>query len=268
MQSTPHTEGHAEGLAAAFSRSHPLPVPDQRLALRLDGRWLVRGLMGVAAGLIVVGFLGEYSEWYLPDFPGRDLIASLTYLNGETNLPSTFSALLLLGAAVLLGVIARVKGALQDSQRRVWTGLALLFSYLALDEAAGLHERLIVPVQGLVRTDGVLHYAWVVPYGVLTVLVLLACLRFLRELSPRTRARMLLAGFLYVGGAFGFELIEGYVKTLYGRHTFLMEVLITAEETLEMFGVILLIATLLAYIREDLPGLQVQWGLKAGPPPA
>lgn len=268
MQSTSHPEGHAEGLIAASSRPHPLPVPDQTLALRLDGRRLVRVLLGIAAGLVVVGFLAEYSERYLPDFPGRDLIASLTYLNGETNLPSTFSALLLLGAGVLLGVIARVQWALQDSQRQVWTGLALLFGYLALDEAAGLHERLIVPVQGLVRTDGVLHYAWVVPYGALTILVLLACLRFLRQLPPATRAGMLLAGFLYVGGAFGFELIEGYVKTLHGRHTFLMEVLITVEEALEMFGVILLIAALLAYIREYLPGLRVQWSLKPEPPAA
>lgn len=264
MQSTPH----AEGLVAASSRSQPLPVPDQRLTLRLDERRFVRALLGLAAGLVVVGFLGEYSERYLPDFPGRDLIASLTYLNGETNLPSTFSALLLLGAGVLLGVIARVKWALRDPQRRVWAGLAFLFGYLALDEAAGLHERLIVPMQGLINTDGVLHYAWVVPYGALTILVLLACLRFLRQLPPRTRAGMLLAGFLYVGGAFGFELTEGYVKTLYGRHTFLMEVLITAEEALEMLGIILLIAALLAYIREYLPGLQVQWRLKADPPSA
>lgn len=77
---------------------------------------------------------------------------------------------------------------------------------------------------------------------------------------------MLLAGCLYVGGAFGFELMEGYVKTLYGRHNFMMEVLITAEEALEMFGVILLIAALLAYIREYLPGLLVQWGLKTESP--
>lgn len=266
MQSTSQAEGHAEGLVAAASRLSPLPVPDQRLDLRLNGRRLVRVLLGTAAGLVVVGFLSEYSERYLPDFPGRDLIASLTYLNGETNLPSTFSALLLLGAAALLGVIARVKWMLQDAQRRVWTGLALLFSYLALDEAAGLHERLIVPVQGLVKTDGVLHYAWVVPYGALTILVLLACLRFLRQLPARTRAQMLLAGCLYVGGAFGFELMEGYVKTLYGRHNFMMEVLITAEEALEMFGVILLIAALLSYIRGYLPGLLVQWGLKTESP--
>ncbi|MDL2344573.1 hypothetical protein QOL99_10435 [Deinococcus sp. MIMF12] len=264
MQSTPQ----AEGLITAASRSHPLPTPDQQLTLQLNGRRLVRTLLGTAAVLIVVGFLGEFSTRFLPDFFGRDLLASLTYLGGETNLPATFSALLLLGAAALLGTIARIKWALQDSQRRVWTGLAFLFGVLALDEAAGLHERLIVPVQKVIKTDGVLHYAWVVPYGALTILVLLACLRFLRHLPARTRAGMLLAGVLYVGGAFGFELIEGYVKTLYGRHTFLMEGLITVKESLEMFGVILLIATLFAYIREYLPGLRVQVGLNTEAPRA
>ncbi|UBV44328.1 hypothetical protein LAJ19_14260 (plasmid) [Deinococcus taeanensis] len=247
-----------------FSRAAPAPaapLAGQRVPLRLNDRRIIRFLSVTAAVLIAVGFWGIYSKTFLPDFFARDLVWSLTYLNGETNLPSLFSTLLLLSAAAALGVIALARRAALDPFRRVWTGLTLLFVYLGLDEGASLHELLIEPVHDLVKVEGALHYAWVVPYGLLALTVFVVCLRFLRHLPRGTRNGMLLAGAVYISGAFGLELAEGYVRTLMGRDTFLMEILITAEEALEMAGVILFLSTLLRYVRLALPDLELRVGL-------
>ncbi|MFC4427060.1 hypothetical protein [Deinococcus navajonensis] len=239
-----------------------VPLAGQRVALRLNERRLLRILWTTAAVLIAVGFWGIYSKTFLPDFFARDLVWSLTYLNGETNLPALFSTLLLLLAAAVLGVIALARTAALDTYRSVWTGLTVLFVYLGVDEGASLHEKLIEPVHDLIKTEGIFHYAWVVPYGLLALTVLVICLRFLRHLPRATRNGLLLSGALYVTGAFGLELAEGYVHTLMGRDTFIMEILITIEEALEMAGVILFITTLLHYIRIALPDFELRVGLK------
>ncbi|MFC4637091.1 hypothetical protein [Deinococcus hohokamensis] len=252
------------GFVAKTKKALPhTPLVGQRVPLRLSERHVIRGLSWTAAALIVVGFWGIYSVTYLPDYFARDLVWSLTYLNGESNLPALFSVLLMLSVAAVLGVIALAKTAALDAYRRVWTGLALLFVYLGIDEGAALHEKLIEPVHSLVKAEGVLHYAWVVPYGLLALGVLVVCLRFLRHLPRAVAGGMLLSGALYVCGAFGLELAEGYVHTLMGRQTFVMEMLITAEEALEMAGVILFLATLLRYVRTGLPDFELRVGLKA-----
>ncbi|MVN87140.1 hypothetical protein GO986_10200 [Deinococcus sp. HMF7620] len=235
-----------------------VPISNSRVVLRLRGPALIRVLSLTAALLVSLGFWGIYSVTYLPDYFARDLIVSLTYLNGETNLASLFSTLLLLLVAAVLGVIALAKAATHDAYRRVWTGLALLFVFLGIDEGVSLHELLIEPVHRLVKVEGVLYYAWVVPYGLLALAVMVACARFLRHLPQAVRRGMLLSGALYISGALGLELAEGYVHTLMGRHTFVMEVLITAEEALEMAGSILFLATLLRYLRLGLPGLELR----------
>ena len=239
----------------------------QHVRVSFNERKLVRVLAVTAAALVVVGFWSIYSVRFLPDFFAREMVWSLTYLNGETNLPALFSTLILLLTAAILGMIAVVKRTVHDPFARTWTGLALLAAYLGVDEGASLHEKLIEPVQKLIRLDGIFHYAWVVPYGLLALTVLVVCLRFLRHLPPGIRNAMILSGAIYVTGAFGLELVEGYVQTHMGRDSFWMEILIACEEAMEMAGVILMIGTLLRYIRLYLPGMEVRLGVQDGSGP-
>ncbi len=58
----------------------------------------------------------------------------------EESLPTVFNTILLLVCAGLLGAIA-AGGVLTGRRRREWGVLAALFLYLAIDEGAGIHER-------------------------------------------------------------------------------------------------------------------------------
>ncbi|GAA5532556.1 hypothetical protein [Deinococcus aluminii] len=230
-----------------------------------DERRLIRGFTLMTTFVVVVGLLSSLSMFYMPHVFGRDFVAHLMDLNGETNFSATYNTFLLLVPTIIMALIARAKHAAGAPHARSWRTLSWIFAYLTLDESAALHERLVSPVHRLLHTDGFLHYAWVIPYGIATLLILLAFLRFLRDLPARTRNQIVLAGVMYVGGALGMELFQGKTDTVIGDHNVLTEVLIFIEESLEMFGLVVLISALLHYARQYMPGARVQVGLTDAP---
>lgn len=183
-------------------------------------------------------------------------------LGGEGNFPSLFGGALFLAAAALLAVAAEGERG-RGRPAKEWRGLSFLFVFLALDEWLSFHEALIRPVNILLKTDGVLRFAWVVPYGVMAAVVGLACLNLLRRIPARTRNLFVVAGAVYVAGALGCEMIGGLIEQRVGRDgiAFTLEVLV--EESLEMGGAILFIYAIAAYIRDELPGLCVRVGFMA-----
>ncbi len=248
-----------------YSRIQNIKSATPALAVNVLERRVVNTLRSVTALLVLAGGLSVIARLYLPDFFGRDLFIGLFHLNGESNIPAAYSALILLLAALLLGVIAWARRRSGQADAASWKALTLIFGFLALDEAAMLHERTADITRSLIQTDGILHYAWVVPYGVLALLVGLAFLRFLRQLPPRIRNRVILAGGLYVMGALGFELLEGLVVSAADGPSVLNEGLIVVEEGLEMLGVVLFIGALLSYVRSELPGLRLSLNVAPGP---
>lgn len=218
----------------------------------------VRMLFGIIAVLVLAstvgqlfGFLGDHWRVYgfVPEFD----------LDAERNIPTYFSTLLLLGASVLLGVIAAFKKRkVDDTYVRHWIVLAAIFLYLSVDEAATLHERLIAPVQSLLDTGGIFYFAWVIPAGVLVLLFAVSYLRFWLDLSRPVRELFAFAALLYVGGAFGTELIGGYYVDRVAGMDLTYTLITTVEETLEMAGIAVFIYALLDYLRAHVPDIQVR----------
>jgi hypothetical protein len=62
-------------------------------------------------------------------------------------------------------------------------------------------------------------------------------LKFLFHLPTQTRWRFIIAGLVYVGGAAGVDIPEGYYEALYGTETMTYSLLVTLEESLEMAGI-------------------------------
>ena len=125
-----------------------------------------------------------------------------------------------------------------------------MFLYLAADEAASLHELFIPPGGELLGKDrpGIFFYAWVIPYGALVVGLGIYFLGFFLRLPMATKVRFFLAGVLYVGGALGFEMIEGVEDQLYGHKNDAYAVMATIEEGMEMVGVIVFIHAIMEYL--------------------
>lgn len=171
------------------------------------------------------------------------------YFDQERNFPSYFSSLLLLLVAVLLRLIATTKHRQYDPFSQHWKWLAAIFVFLGLDEAISLHELLIDPLREAWHTSGYLRFPWVVVGGILVLSIGLYYLRFLRSLPASTQWRFALAGFLYVLGTIGMEMVSGSFFIETDLHNLPYEFTMTIEETLEMTSMIFFVATLLKYIQ-------------------
>lgn len=241
----------------ASSQRSELPV-QQAVEASFRPRRVIQFLSICASLLVLAGVTTGIAVLRLPDFTGRDVLAPLMDLRAESSVPATFSALILLVAGLLFWVISVGKYATRDRFATTWGGLSLLFFYLALDENTQIHERASAITQRTFQTDGLLFYAWVIPYAILALIIGLALLRFLAHLPARIRLPLLLSGAMYLGGALGFELLEGQTASADAIDQMRLVWLTSIEEALEMFAVIILIWTLLEYIRTQMPGLFVR----------
>jgi hypothetical protein len=173
-------------------------------------------------------------------------------LDLENNIPSWYASSALFFCALLLGVIGVTKQHEHAPRSRQWFGLAMIFLYLSLDEAASLHEMVIPMGRTLLNyvgvSSGYLHFAWVI-FGIIAVSIVgFSYLRFLRALPRSTGKLFVIAGMLYVAGALGVEMFGGKVASQGGMDTMLYAVLVAVEEGLEMFGIVLFSYALLSYI--------------------
>jgi len=180
-------------------------------------------------------------------------------LDHEINIPTWFSSTILLMAALLLGVIATVKKHASCRFALHWALLAVVFAYLSLDEAANLHEILIVPLRRRFGAHGLLYFTWVIPAGILVAALGLAYLKFLAALDRRTRWLFLSSAGLYVGGAIGMEMIGGSFAEWYGLDSLRYLVAMTLEESLEMAGIVLFLYTLLTYLCDQVGSLHIRF---------
>jgi hypothetical protein len=221
------------------------------MEFQLGARTFVRVLAGIAAALLAL-HLAETILFHV--FGHRRLMGLVgTFnMNFENNIPTFFSAFLLL-AGSMLNLLASRRPGVTPQDARYWRWLALIFLLLALDEDAALHELWIEPLHALFPLGGPLYFAWVIPYGIGLVVIALLYLRFVLRLPAPTGQLVLLAGTLYVTGAFGLELVGGWYLSRHDESVdYTYSLLIAVEESLEMCGSILLIHALLDYIRSGL----------------
>lgn len=176
--------------------------------------------------------------------------------NAEGNLPALFSGFLHLGAALALAVAASASRS-ASGPWRLWAGLSAVFCFLATDEWLGFHERLTHLFKGTGVARGVFYFAWVIPYGLATLALGVAYLRFVLALPPRTRNLFFASAALFLAGAVGCELVSGPIVEDLGRGhpAFAAEVFV--EETLEMCGMSLFIYAVLDHLRAAFPGARL-----------
>jgi len=172
--------------------------------------------------------------------------------NGENTFQSFFSTLILLFASLLLFVIYVLEKTKPEGLwKRQWFMLAVIFAFLSLDESIQIHETFTPFVQELFTGNtfsGLLYFAWIIPYSILLLLIVIYFLKFVLLQPARTRRLFFVGGFLFVGGAVGLEMVEGYVFKLYGAGHIYNDVLCCIEELLEMIGVTVFIYALVEYL--------------------
>jgi hypothetical protein len=170
--------------------------------------------------------LGTLAGIFVLTTVSSDVIARTTWdinfgselnLFHENNLPTFFSSVILVIAALLFALIAKLKRS--DDQatfRGLWISLAIIFVYLGVDEAAGLHEKIGDFVQTIIDPGGIFYFTWVIPGIIFVIIFSFSFFRFFLHFSKYFRRNFFLSACFYVGGALGLEVFEGWYKDTYG----------------------------------------------------
>jgi hypothetical protein len=197
--------------------------------------------------------------FYIGDKEIFDFI-QLVDFDYEANLPSLYSSLAILFCAALLWVIALQQNRLCMPFKFHWFGLAIIFTFLGVDEAVGFHEEVGDFIEGLelFEATGVLYFAWVVPYGFLLFLFAISYIKFVFLLPDFIKIKFIIAGLMFIGGAVGLEIISATEADLHGTETIKYSVLYTIEELCEMFAILLFCDTLLKYIAKEIGSISFQ----------
>ena len=167
-------------------------------------------------------------------------------VGSEFSIATFVSTLNLLLASLLLYLLYRSRRDAGSADFRCWQLLSLLFFGLAMDESISIHENFAKVYHFLVERGWfppiMDSHEWL-PFGVLFVVVAAAVfLPQLRKVNFETAKLMVLAGFVFVTGAVGFEYL-GAVMLETGFVASKNEPVYIArrlfEEGFEMYGIVL-----------------------------
>ena len=229
----------------------PGPLPQDIKQVSFSPAAIVRCLLYCICFLLLAHIAGFILDYVLHSH-SRFTEKMLQYfdLNLENNFPSFFSALILAFSALLLLIIYFYEKINNIKSARYWLVLGLIFIFLSFDESIQIHEDLAKFIRPKLATDlsGFLYWAWVVPYAFFVLAVVIYFMRFVLNLPTFTRNLFFLSGFIYISGALGLELLEGYFFKLYGLNHIYNRILYFTEELMEMMGVTIFIYALLKYM--------------------
>lgn len=216
-------------------------------------------LVIVVLALNAISFVGRTVEYFL-GIKETTALVRLFHIGEEGNITTWYSALSLLFCAILLAIIGYAKKETADPFTRHWNVLALIFLYISLDEAASIHEITMRPLQTMFNASGIFYFGWVIIAIPLVLLFSVMYLKFLLHLPRTFRRLFIIAGVLFVTGALGLELVEGYFYsqelTRWGP---IVPLLTTAEEFLEMVGIVVFIYALISYLKQFMKMTEIRF---------
>ena len=235
-------------------------------ALRTDAVQVVVGpadLYGIHRKLIGIALLlvlAHCGAMVLKYYAGNDIVFGLVPLFDfyeEQNIPTYFSTLNLLLTSALLFAIAHLarRGDRGKQLAVAWRVLAAGFLFMSMDEFADLRQILSRAVKaasgGSFEKVPLLTVAWTVPVAALLVVLAFYFVPFLLRLKKVYMINFALAGAAFVFAAIGFETIEGnHVLQTHGVRDVAFMLMVTAEETMEIFSILYFQYFLLRYLNE------------------
>ncbi len=214
------------------------------MMLSLKQNKLIKWLIYTQVFIILMHLLTQAISIYT----GHDVlmgIIPLFNLNAEANIPTFYSSLLLFFASILLFILGSAYKNIDRWYTKYWYFLATIFLFLTIDEFSSLHERLGEFTKQALNTSGYLHFAWVIPYAVIVLVIGISLIKFLLKLDRTIAKGFIISGAMFISGALGLEILGGKEAFDSGQNSLLFIGLSTIEEILEMSGVLLFIYYLL-----------------------
>jgi hypothetical protein len=218
---------------------------DQPSAFSLSARKTAIYLLVVTVLLIGLDALRLFFKHKMPEFTRlNEFLEAMFQITSEYNVPTFFSSFVLVLAGIWLLLVARIS----KQHKLHWFLLGVVFIFLALDESLLIHEGISRLTRENVAVEGNLSYGtWVIPYLIVTGALGAFYWKFVFQLPKRTMWLFIMSGGIYVGGAAGFELVEGFVFTNYGETAF-YKLVHWSQEVVEILGIILFNYALIDYL--------------------
>ncbi len=207
-------------------------------------------LLSIMAILLIIANTIMLFIYFSVDNPDTFGFVRMVDLDQEANLPTLFSSGLLLIAGFLFYVLHNVNRVKENMHHYYWLWLSFIFIFLGFDESAKIHETLGDYTENFVDASGYFYYPWVLSYGVFIFILGFFYLRFFLSMEKKVFYSFMLAAFIFLSGAVGFELLGAKEASLHGSDTLIYCIYYTIEESLEMFGVIYLIHILLHLLKD------------------
>lgn len=232
--------------------------------IKINPKKVLFTLFAIIVLLVCLSIWGQYLKYIPSSFDmhgaihefGVDLLMHSFYTDSEANVPTYFNTIILFIPSILLAMIGLSKISINDKFKFHWIGLAIIFLYLSMDEAAVIHEKLIKPMRSLVNFEsygGVFYFAWVIPGIAAVLLFIVTYLRFFLHLENKYKFLFFISLAIYVSGIIGGEMLSGHFAGTVGLRNFTYAVYTSIEESLEWIGASLTIYSLLKYMQQYLP---------------
>ena len=211
-------------------------------------------LCAVAFALIALHILAQVILWAfsydVQGFAGQ--LLSRFDLDAEISVPTWYNQMLLLLGAGLAGYIAAALFAAKKPHRYYWAGVAFALLFASIDEGASIHEMLgFLEIAGhLGLESSYFAFGWVIPGLMIVGALVLVFLRFWLQLPRRTQVLIATAVTMYLAGAIGIEMLSANYLASGGEWNSLLYrgLLVSIEESLEVFGIIVMIYALADFI--------------------
>jgi hypothetical protein len=222
------------------------------MLLQVSKRQWTRVLVGCVVGLHLLNIPAVLFRYVWP-LPGTSYYVAFFGVSSEGKLPTFYSGLTLLAAAALLGLIWAHERRQHGPFRWHWAALAVIFVLLAMDEMLSIHEATTEVIRSRLHiVDGWFYNAWVIPAVVVLALAAVTFFRFVVHLPARTRVLFLIAGAVYISGAVVLEMAGGAYASIHGNDL-AYGVLASAEEVLEMAGIVVMLFALMDHLERHAP---------------
>ena len=208
-----------------------------------------------AIAAIVAAHMAMITLVLIHDEPIRGGIRALFDLDSEQNIPTLFSTLQLTAVSILAWLLRAEAKQSNRGESLIWTGLAVTFAALAVDEFCMLHEHLQDIGNRMLGWKLSLPFDWVIPYALMIGAVVSVLARSWWRLPSQTRWRIAAAGAVYVGGGLVVETCGSFMAMRYGWDSLQYLAEIVVEETMEMLGVALAIWALSSLLHDRRVGL-------------
>jgi len=205
------------------SNTYTIPINEKKLISGLT--FVATFLLCAHALLMCYNYLVDETPWYL---------LQMFDVNEEHNLPTWFSGFNLMISTTLVWIISRSKKASNDSMAGRWTVLLVVFSFLSIDEIAGIHESI----------NSVIEPTWAYGGAVIALVLALYFIPFLKSLPRKSLILFVIAGAIFVGGAVGMEIIGEPMES----DSLIYNMTTLVEEGMEIFGIIIFSKALIQYM--------------------